>query len=79
MIVRLTKRKEGVGVLGRRLKAERIRRGWTIGEFADALGCYRSDLTSWENRSVMPRIENLIAIAMLLECSIDYLVGLEDT
>lgn len=70
--------KEGMGVLGSRLKAERIRRGWRIEDFAAECGIHTASITGFENRGVIPKLHNLIKIATVLECSIDWLVGLED-
>jgi XRE family transcriptional regulator, fatty acid utilization regulator len=68
----------GKGVLGQRLKAERLRREWSLNEFADATGLDQSNLSSYENRGVLPKLPALIRIATVLDCSIDWLVGLED-
>lgn len=68
----------GKGVLGQRLKAERIRRGFQLRVFADAVGIQVSQITAFENRGVMPSLKNAIALAVGLECSLDWLCGLED-
>jgi transcriptional regulator with XRE-family HTH domain len=71
-------KEEGKGTFGKRLKAERLRRGWKLVQFAEAAGVHHCQITSFENRGVMPSIKSLVAIAVLLECSTDYLLGLED-
>ncbi len=63
---------------GARLKAERIRRGFQVHVFADLVGCCHSQITGAENRGVMLNFDTIIAIAQVLECSIDWLAGIED-
>lgn len=70
--------KPGFGKFGERLKAERVRRGFQVNEFAHKVGCSPSQVTGAENRGVMPNFLTVIAMAQVLECSIDYLAGLED-
>ena len=72
------KKQEGVGVLGKRLKDERIRRNFKIGYFAALSGVDQNIITGAENRGRYPSLKNIIKIAQALECSIDYLCGLED-
>jgi DNA-binding XRE family transcriptional regulator len=74
----MVQRKPGSGTFGRRLKDERFRRGFTLEEFAGAVGCAVCTVTAAENRNVMPRLRIVIEMAQVLNCSIDYLVGLED-
>lgn len=68
----------GVGTFGKRLKEERIRRGFGVRQFGDMVGCAHSQITGFENRGVMPRLDTLVSLATVLDCSIDWLVGLED-
>ena len=68
----------GKGVFGERLKAERIRRNFKVRDFARLLDVHECSLTGWENRGIMPNLKDTIAIAQLLDCSIDWLCGLED-
>ena len=73
-----TSRKPGSPGFGQRLKSERIRRGWKLHDFAAAVGCDICQLTAAENRGVTPRFWSIVAMAQVLECSIDYLAGIED-
>lgn len=68
----------GKGTFGQRLKQERIRRGFRLHVFADAVGVNATQITGYENRGVMPTFQSVIAIAQVLDCSIDWLAGLED-
>ena len=70
--------KEGGGEFGKRLKAERIRRGFQLAPFAAETGLAMASLTGFENRFVMPSLANAIKLAKALDCSLDYLCGLED-
>lgn len=71
-------KESGATPFGDRLKKERIRRGFKIWEFSSLVGCAESQVTGAENRGVMPRLDTVIAMAQVLECSIDYLCGLEN-
>lgn len=70
--------KDGSTPFGARLKAERLRRGFQVQRFADLVGCAPSQITGAENRGIFPSFRTLIAIAQVLECSIDWLAGIED-
>jgi transcriptional regulator with XRE-family HTH domain len=71
-------RKPGFGEFGKRLKAERIRRGFSLRDFAAQVGVFPSSISSVENRGAMPKFLIVVEMAQVLECSIDYLAGLED-
>jgi transcriptional regulator with XRE-family HTH domain len=72
------KRKEAFGAFGTRLKAERMRRGFGLERFAAECFLHQCQITAYENRGVYPSLRSIIKMAIVLECSIDYLVGLED-
>lgn len=72
------KNKEGRGVLGMRLKEERLRRQWHVEDFAAECGIHTASITAFENRGVIPKLHNLMKIAFVLECSIDWLVGMDE-
>lgn len=71
-------KEHGSTLFGERLKQERMRRGFGVRMFADMAGFDVGQLTSYENRGVYPSFHKLVAIARVLECSMDYLAGLED-
>ena len=70
--------KEGGGEFGKRLKAERIRRGFQLLAFATATGIDQTQISGYENRFVQPTLASAIAMARVLDCSLDFLCGLED-
>lgn len=70
--------KPGLGEFGARLKAERIRRGWSVREFAAQVGVYPSSITAVESRGAMPKLAIVIEMAQVLECTIDWLAGVEE-
>lgn len=72
------KRKEGNGEFGMRLKNERIRRKMGVAVFSGLVGVAQSQITGMENRGCYPRMDTAIAIARVLDCSLDWLFGLED-
>jgi transcriptional regulator with XRE-family HTH domain len=64
--------------LGDRLKQERLRRQFPLHVFCDKVGMSDCSLTAIENRGAMSSVKNLIAICQVLECSTDWLLGLEE-
>jgi DNA-binding XRE family transcriptional regulator len=46
--------------------------------FAAQVGVHVSTITAVENRGTMPKFLIVVEMAQVLECSIDYLAGLED-
>jgi transcriptional regulator with XRE-family HTH domain len=70
-------KKEGYGEFGKRLKDERIRMGYKISEFADAVGVNQTAISGYENRGCMPKFDIVIAMARVLDCSLDWLAGIE--
>lgn len=71
-------RKPGHGEFGRRLKEERIRRGFKIEDFAKQVGISVSGVTAAENRGATPSFWHVVAMARVLDCSIDWLAGVDN-
>jgi transcriptional regulator with XRE-family HTH domain len=71
-------KQEGSTPFGDRLKRERMRRNMTVLELADFAGLDYSTLCTIENRGVLPRIDTLAKVAVALDCTTDFLLGLED-
>jgi transcriptional regulator with XRE-family HTH domain len=71
-------RKPGCPGVGERLKSERIRRGFKVYDFAAAIGVDQVTLTGIENRGVDTKVSILMRCAEVLDCSMDWLCGLED-
>ena len=63
---------------GDRLKRARRERGMGPDTFAARVGIATSMLTGYENRGRQPRLDSLVAMAQVLDCSLDWLCGLED-
>lgn len=57
------------------LKAERIKRGMTQEEVANYLHIGRVAYTMYETGKNTPTMDNLILLADLYNCSLDYLAG----
>jgi transcriptional regulator with XRE-family HTH domain len=70
--------KPGIGEFGKRLKAERIRRDFSLRDFAAQVGVCPSSITAVENRGAMPKFLIVVEMAQVLECSVDYLAGVEE-
>jgi transcriptional regulator with XRE-family HTH domain len=70
-------KENGSTLFGDRLKKLRMSRGIGVTDFAKQLGCHVCQITAYENRGVMPHCFLLMAMATLLKCSTDYLLGME--
>lgn len=68
----------GSTLLGDRIKQERFRMGFKLYEFARLTGIDQSTLSRVENAGMVPGWERMIRIAQVLDCSLDWLAGLED-
>ena len=68
-----------VEVFGKRLKELRKVNGYTIEQFAEAVGISKSTVGYYENNNRMPDIEILSRIADVLNVSADYLIGKTNT
>lgn len=66
------------GIFGKRLKEERVRMGFRLCQFSNETGIDETQISGYENRGQLPTFHSLIACAKVLDCSIDYLVGLEE-
>lgn len=62
-----------------RLIQVRQNKGLTQKQMADKLGVTAQAVSKWETKGSLPDMEMAKAIAILLDCSIDYLVGHEVT
>lgn len=71
-------RTPGGGPIGERLKKARAERDFSIQELSVRLGCSESSITAWENRGYFPKVPRLISLALVLDCTVDYLLCLED-
>ena len=69
-------RKPGCGDFGKRLKEERVRRGFKVGEFSKMAGISESQLTAAENRGSTPNFWHVVEMAKILDCSLDWLAGI---
>lgn len=59
--------------IGRRMRAARVRKGWTQLDFAIAAHVSPSTVTRWE-RGLLPRVKELMRVAELLEVPVEELV-----
>lgn len=70
-------KERGSTPLGDRLKQERLRRGFGLSEFARMIGISEFSITAIENRGAIPRLDTAVALAQVLDCSLDWLSGIE--
>lgn len=57
------------------IKAIREKKGLKQTDIAEKLNINQSAVAAWETGKALPRAETLIALADILECSIDELLG----
>lgn len=62
-----------------RIKQERIGKGFTQVELADCLGVKPQTIGRWEKDASCVKQEHLIEMSQLFDCSIAWLVGMNDT
>lgn len=62
----------------KRLKELRMEKGLTQNALAQKLNMTQQTYSDYETGKTNPNVETLIALADILECSIDYLVGRAD-
>lgn len=65
--------------LGFRIKEMRIRRGLNQKELAHRMNKSKSAVCGYETNAQIPPLEVLVSIASVLNVSLDYLVGFEQT
>lgn len=64
--------------LNEKIIAARKNRGWTQFELANLVGVSRDMIGKYERADVTPPLEVAISLAEVLDCSLDYLVGLTE-
>lgn len=62
----------------KKLKETRTEKGYTQKDISKTVNKTITAICDWERGRTQPSIEDLIKISQLLECSIDYLVGIEN-
>lgn len=63
---------------GMRLKELRKRRNLSQKEVATKLSCHTNTVRHYEDNTQSPSLENLVALAILYNSSVDYILGLTD-
>jgi len=61
-----------------RFKALRTAKNLTMVDVADALNIKKQSVNTWETKKTVPSSDKLVDLAILLNVSIDYLVGRTD-
>lgn len=72
-----TRDKGVLEVVGKRLRATRYDRNWTLEVVAEKLGVARQTLIYWESGRSFPGPANLKAVVTLYKVSVDWLIGRE--
>lgn len=63
--------------IGQRLSAARSAVEWTQGELADAAGVNITKVSFYEMDRALPSVRTLRQLAIALDCSTDYLLGMD--
>lgn len=63
--------------LGKRLQAQRLSMNLSQKEVAAAIGVSPSIISNYESSERVPSIENLMSLAALYKCSVNYLLGIQ--
>lgn len=67
-----------VNGLGERLQKQRQLLNLSQKEVANAIGVSASIISNYESAERVPSVENLMALAGLYRCSVDYLLGIQN-
>lgn len=68
-----------VNGLGERLQEQRLNMRISQKEAANAIGVSPSIISNYESSERTPSVENLMALAGLYRCSVDYLLGISNS
>lgn len=68
-----------VNGLGERLQEQRLNMRISQKEAANAIGVSPSIISNYESSERTPSVENLMALAGLYRCSVDYLLGINNS
>ena len=68
-----------VNGLGERLQEQRMKLKLSQKEAANAIGVSPSIISNYESSERTPSVENLMALAGLYRCSVDYLLGITNS
>lgn len=60
------------------INAERARLGWTLSDLADHLGVSLGTVKNWMSGTTKIPATKIVDMAMLFNCSTDYLLGIEE-
>ena len=66
-------------IFDERLKELRIDKQLSQKELADLLATGQSSISAWERGEREPLAHQLIDLAIVFECSVDYLLGISDS
>ena len=66
-------------VFAKRLKQAREERGMTQMDLAGRVGICQSEIGRYETGQIQPVLRSLVGLAQELDCSLDFLCGLEDS
>lgn len=68
----------GTTPFGERVKQARTAKGISTRELAAECGLHHAQISGYENRGQKPGYYGLVALAQVLECSLDWLTGLKE-
>ena len=65
-------------ILSRRLKMLSYEKGCTMKQIANSVGCPDSSVCRWLNGKRIPKADSIAKLAVYIDVSADYLLGLSD-
>lgn len=65
-------------MFSKRLKKLRIKKGLSQKALAEKIKIHQSTICDYEKNVIIPKIDVIIKLCKVLDCSSDYLLGLED-
>ena len=61
-------------IVGEKIKACRLKKGWSQGDLATRVLVSRQSVSKWENNITIPDIEKLVALSQLFDITLDELI-----
>lgn len=61
---------------GEKLYAWRIENDYSLKHIACILNCSRKTVSAWEKGSILPNYDSIIAVALMMRVSTDWLLGI---
>lgn len=61
------------------IEAERARKGWTVAELAEKMNISEKTYRNWKDKGHKLDCVELLSLADIFDCTVDYLIGRSNT